>query len=104
MCFRFEVRGADGLARLKPPYLVCPNHQSYLDPFLVCSAYSRAVLRNTLHVGARMFFTNAIMARLARLVNVVPIDPDVQLLRAMRASAAGLRVGKILNIYPEGQR
>lgn len=104
MCFRFEVRGADGLARLKPPYLVCPNHQSYLDPFLVCSAYSRAVLRNTLHVGASMFFTNAIMARLARLVNVVPIDPDVQLLRAMRASAAGLRVGKILNIYPEGQR
>jgi 1-acyl-sn-glycerol-3-phosphate acyltransferase len=51
-----------------------------------------------------MFFTNAIMARLARLINVVPIDPDVQLLRAMRASAAGLRVGRILNIYPEGQR
>lgn len=44
------------------------------------------------------------MARLARLINVVPIDPDVQLLRAMRAAAAGLRAGKILNIYPEGQR
>jgi 1-acyl-sn-glycerol-3-phosphate acyltransferase len=51
-----------------------------------------------------MFFTNAIMAGLARLINVVPIDPDVQLLRAMRASAAGLRAGKSLNIYPEGQR
>ena len=102
--FRFEVKGADTLARLKSPYLVCPNHQSYLDPFLVCSVYSRAVLRNTLHVGASMFFTNAIMAQLARLINVIPIDPDVQLLRAMRASVAGLRVGKILNIYPEGQR
>ena len=102
--FRFEVKGVDTLARLKPPYLVCPNHQSYLDPFLVCSAYSRAVLKNTLHVGASMFFTNAVMARLARLINVVPIDPDVQLLHAMRASAAGLRAGKILNIYPEGQR
>ena len=44
------------------------------------------------------------MARLARLINVVPIDPDLQLLRAMRAGAAGLRAGKILNIYPEGQR
>ena len=104
LLFRFEVKGVDTLARLKPPYLICPNHQSYLDPFLVCSAYSRAVLRNTLHVGASMFFVNAVMARLARLINVVPIDPDVQLLRAMRASAAGLRAGKILNIYPEGQR
>jgi len=28
----------------------------------------------------------------------------VQLLRALRAGAAGLRTGKILNIYPEGQR
>ena len=104
LCFRFEVKGADALVSLKPPYLICPNHQSYLDPFLVCSTYSRGVLRNTLHVGASMFFTNAIMARFARLINVVPIDPDVQLLRAMRASAAGLRAGRILNIYPEGQR
>ena len=102
--FRFEVEGVDKLARLKAPYLVCPNHQSYLDPFLVCSAYPRAILANIFHVGASMFFTNAIMARLARLINVIPIDPDVQLLRAMRASAAGLRVGKVLNIYPEGQR
>ena len=51
-----------------------------------------------------MYFTNVAMAQLARLINVVPIDPDVQLLRAMRAGAAGLRAGKILNIYPEGQR
>ena len=38
------------------------------------------------------------------MINVVPIDPDMQLLRAMRAGALGLRAGKILNIYPEGQR
>jgi len=44
------------------------------------------------------------MTQLGRLINVVPIDPDVQLLHAMRAGAAGLRAGKILNIYPEGQR
>jgi len=44
------------------------------------------------------------MAHLGRLINVVPIDPDVQLLHAMRAGAAGLRAGKVLNIYPEGQR
>lgn len=51
-----------------------------------------------------MYFRNRIMAQLARLINVVPIDPDAQLLRAMRAGAAGLRARKILNIYPEGQR
>ena len=44
------------------------------------------------------------MARLAQLINVVPIDPDDQLVRAMQAGAVGLHGGKILNIYPEGQR
>jgi len=102
--FRMEVKNIETLARLEPPYLISPNHQSYIDPFLVCSTYPRAVLKNIFHVGASMYFTNRVMAQLARLINVVPIDPDAQLMRAMRAGAAGLRAGKILNIYPEGQR
>ncbi|HEX9422343.1 MAG TPA: AMP-binding protein, partial [Pyrinomonadaceae bacterium] len=104
LLFRMEVKGGEVLKQLKPPYLICPNHQSFIDPFLVCSTYSRQVLKNIFHVGASMYFGNAAMAQLARLINVVPIDPDLQLLRAMRAGAAGLRAGKILNIYPEGQR
>ena len=104
LLLRAEVTGRETLAPLKPPYLICPNHQSYIDPFLVCSTYSRGTLRKTFHVGASMYFSNRAMAQLARLINVVPIDPDVQLVRAMQAGAAGLRAGKILNIYPEGQR
>lgn len=104
LLFRMEVRGSEVMAQLRPPYLICPNHQSYIDPLLVCSVYPRSVLRNVFHVGASMYFANTAMTQLARLINVVPIDPDVQLLHAIRASAAGLRAGKILNIYPEGQR
>ncbi|MFZ0063399.1 MAG: 1-acyl-sn-glycerol-3-phosphate acyltransferase, partial [Pyrinomonadaceae bacterium] len=102
--FRMEVKGREVLSQLERPYLICPNHQSFIDPFLVCSTYPRRILENTFHVGASMYFTNALMAQLARLINVVPIDPDAQLLHAMRAGAAGLRAGKMLNIYPEGQR
>ena len=104
LLFRMEVQGREVFDHVKPPYLICPNHQSYVDPFLVCSTYPRRVLQNIFQVGASMYFTNRFMAWLARLINVVPIDPDVQLMRAMRAGAAGLLAGKILNIYPEGQR
>lgn len=102
--FRMEVEGKEILTKLEPPYLICPNHQSYIDPLLICSTYPHSVLQNVFHVGAAMYFSNPLMAHLARLINVVPIDPDAQLLRAMRAGAAGLRAGKILNIFPEGQR
>lgn len=99
-----EVKGSDVVKRLKPPYLICPNHQSYVDPFLVGSVFPPHVLRHFLHVGASRYFTGFVMSRLARLINVVPIDPDVHLLRAMRAGATALREGKVLNVYPEGRR
>jgi long-chain acyl-CoA synthetase len=101
---RMEVRGLENLTRAKRPFLVCPNHQSYIDPILLSSTYRLRVLEHIFHVGASELFAGFFMARLARWLNIVPVDPDTNLLRAMRAGAAGLRAGKILNIYPEGQR
>jgi 1-acyl-sn-glycerol-3-phosphate acyltransferase len=34
----------------------------------------------------------------------VPVNPDTELMRAMKAGAIGLKNGKVLNIYPEGER
>lgn len=99
-----EVKGTAVLKNLKPPYLICPNHQSYIDPFLICSVLPRDVLANILHVGASRYFAGVATSQLARLINVLPIDPDVHLLRAMRAAAKALRANRVLNIYPEGRR
>lgn len=101
---RLEVRGLDNIRSLNAPFLICPNHQSFLDPFVVCSNYPFRVFRNTFHVGASMFFQGPIMRLVASMVKVVPIDPDTQLMRAMKAGAIGLKNHKILNIYPEGER
>jgi 1-acyl-sn-glycerol-3-phosphate acyltransferase len=62
------------------------------------------LLQDVFHVGASEYFSNRVTRQLARLLNIVPVDPDANLLAAMRAGAAGLRSGKILNIYPEGER
>ncbi|HEY7184799.1 MAG TPA: AMP-binding protein, partial [Blastocatellia bacterium] len=101
---RLEASGAEVLEQIEPPYLICPNHQSYIDPIIISSTYPYSALKRAFHVGASGFFALAPLSWLAGLINVVPIDADANLLSAMRASAAGLRAGKILNIYPEGQR
>ncbi|HVF29714.1 MAG TPA: AMP-binding protein, partial [Pyrinomonadaceae bacterium] len=36
---RLEVRGMENLRSMKRPFLICPNHQSFLDPFVLCSNY-----------------------------------------------------------------
>lgn len=101
---RLEVEGLENLARVEPPFLICPNHQSYLDPILVCSIYPLHFLREIFHVGASEYWSNVLTAQIARLINIVPVDPDTNLMRAMHAGAAGLSAGKVLNIYPEGER
>jgi len=101
---RMEVRGLDNLRGLQPPFLVCPNHQSFIDPLFVCSVYPFRILRNIFHVGASEYWANIFTAQIGRLLSIVPVDPDTNLMKAMRAGAAGLQAGKILNIYPEGER
>jgi long-chain acyl-CoA synthetase len=44
------------------------------------------------------------MRRLARWLRVVVLDPDANLIPAMRAGFYGLNQGRILILYPEGER
>ncbi len=44
------------------------------------------------------------MRRLARWLRVAVLDPDANLVSAMRAGAFGLSQGHILVLYPEGER
>jgi long-chain acyl-CoA synthetase len=101
---RLEVQNIEHLQSLKRPFLICPNHQSFLDPFVLCSTYDFEKFRNTFHVGASDFFQNRFMKWVAKMLQTVPVDPDTQLMKAMKAGAIGLKHGKILNIYPEGER
>jgi long-chain acyl-CoA synthetase len=86
------------------PYLISPNHQSYLDAFLLVGALPFRAFRRLFFVGAAEYFQSPVTRWLARVVNVVPIDPDANLVAAMQAGAHGLRLGKVLVLFPEGER
>ncbi|MCL6482357.1 MAG: AMP-binding protein [Firmicutes bacterium] len=106
---RLRVTGREhlhaALARLRTQgLLLCPNHQSYLDPFALVAALPFRVFRRLFFVGASEYFSGPLTRRLARLINLIPVDPDTNLLRAMQAGAYGLRHGKILVLFPEGER
>ena len=86
------------------PFIICPNHQSYLDAFLVLSALPFRVFRQMFFVGATEYFETPTMRRFARATNIIPVDPNANLMSAMQAGAAGLRLKKTLMLFPEGER
>jgi long-chain acyl-CoA synthetase len=99
----FHVTGLEHLPA-RGPFLLCPNHQSYLDPFLLVSALPFRTTSDIFFVGASEYFATPFRRAAARLMRIVPVDPDTNLVRAMQAGAFGLRHGKILVLFPEGER
>jgi long-chain acyl-CoA synthetase len=100
---RVELSGVENLPA-GGPYIISPNHQSYLDPFLICLGLPFKVFKNLFFVGAVEYFETPLTRRFARLANLVPVDPDSNLIPAMQAGAFGLTHGKILVLFPEGER
>lgn len=101
--FSLQVRGLEKLPE-KSPFILCSNHQSYLDPIIMASVLPWRVFRNFFSVGTSDIFGSQPMRYLARWLRVVVVDPDVNLIPAMRAGAYGLRRGRNLVLYPEGER
>ncbi len=103
LLLRFRVRGQSHLPR-GGPAIITPNHQSYLDAFFVAAALPFQIFRRLFFVGAAEYFQTPFMKWAARSINIVPVDPDANLVNAMRAGASGLKLGKVLMLFPEGER
>jgi long-chain acyl-CoA synthetase len=101
--FHLKTRGLENLPE-KGPFLLCSNHQSYVDPFVMVGALPYRLFRDTFALGTSDIFGEGFMRRVARWLRVVVLDPDANLIPAMRAGAFGLSHGRILVLYPEGER
>ena len=101
--FRLRTTGLEKLP-LHGPFIICSNHQSFLDPIILGSVLPWPVFRDSFAVGTSEIFGSGFLRRLARWLRVVVMDPDANLIPAMRAGAYGLRRGGVLLLYPEGER
>jgi long-chain acyl-CoA synthetase len=101
--FDLHVRGLEKLPR-SGPYIISSNHESYLDPAILASVLPPPVFDRVFAVGTSEIFGQGFMLRLARSLRTVVVDPDANLIPAMRAGAFGLRQGRPLIFYPEGER
>jgi len=101
--FHLKMRGLENLPE-KGPFLLCSNHQSYVDPLVMAGMLPWRLFRYTFALGTSDIFGKGFMRQLARWIRTVVLDPDANLIPAMRAGFFGLSNGRILVLYPEGER
>ena len=99
--WRTYVRGADNLPT-DGPAIVCPNHTSVIDSFLLPSVLPRRIT----FVGKAEYLDDWKTKHLFPALGMIPIDRsggDAST-RALDAAAGVLGRGELFGIYPEGTR
>jgi long-chain acyl-CoA synthetase len=100
---RLEVKGAENLPD-QGPYIIAPNHLSFVDAPAVAAALPWRIAARTFSLGTTDYFGGPVTSKIARLINVIPVNMDARLYSAMQLSAMALRRGKVLLVFPEGSR
>ena len=101
--FRLKAVGRENIPR-EFPYLICPNHVSFLDSVLIFSLMPHRILNNMVSLGYYDYFSKGLLGFLGKRMRTIPVDPDKTLRRALRLAAEGVRRGFALCVFPEGER
>lgn len=102
LCFGYKTYGHENIPA-EGPFILAPNHQSYLDAPLVIGDMDSQTLRRTYFYAKKDHVRGPIMRLLARNHNVVIMDLST-LKDSIRALGQILSDGKNLVIFPEGTR
>ena len=101
--YQLRIEGLEKLPTDRP-VIISSNHQSFIDPVVLVSLLPWKVFSKSFAVGTSEIFGSGFMRHFARWIRVVVVDPDANLVPAMRAAAFGPRHGRTLILYPEGER
>ncbi len=98
----FRVK-SEGRPLPAAPFILAPNHSSFLDAFIITAALPGKTAKTLFFVGWERYF-RGVVARTLRVIHVIPLDREHLLGRALRNLAEVLRQGYALCVFPEGGR
>lgn len=99
---RLEVKGLENIPA-KGPFIIAPNHQSFIDGPAVTAGLSSEVLRNTYFYATEEHVQGSLRRSFARNSNVILMERS-NLRDSILKLAKILRQGSNLIIFPEGRR
>jgi len=85
-------------------YILCPNHASYLDGFLIAYAVPEPLRLNLFSLGYSGYFEAPVIRHLVKLIRVIPVDTVKNVVAAMQVASYVLRNDRVLCIFPEAFR
>ncbi len=99
LIYRMEIKGLEKIP-LEGGFILCSNHQSYIDPVLIGLMFPRY-----LYFMAKVeIFKNRILAGIVKFFNAFPVNRRAFDRQAIRLSIKIIEAGEVVGIFPEGTR
>ena len=100
--FRLSIKGKENIPA-HGPFIIAPNHESFLDGPMVTSGLSWSTIKDTYFYATEEHFNTAFKRSVAHGSNVILMKMS-DLKSSIQYMAQALRAGKNLMIFPEGRR
>lgn len=101
--WHIKISGLENIPA-SPPYIICPNHASFMDAPVVGSSLPFSALKETFFLGFSEYFEASLLKYTTKVCKVVPINAGARLLDALQVAARILKNGNAICIFPEGER
>ncbi len=100
--FRLEVSGVENIP--DSPFILAPNHQSYLDGFLILASVPDKTAKDLYFLAEESNFKSSLRKWLAKHFHILLININKNLKESLQKTAMLLKMKKNVVIFPEGAR
>jgi len=100
--FKLSAKGLENIP--KAPFILAPNHQSFLDGLFIASFLNNQVNKETYFFAKAKHVKKGWLKFLANRNNIIVVNVDEDLKASIQKLSAVLKSGKNIIIFPEGTR
>lgn len=98
--FRLDLKGTEHLP--PGPHIVAANHRSHVDPVLLGTCYPP--WRRIHYMAKEELFKVPVLGRLIKILGAFPVKRGAGDERALAKAEELIRKGKVVGMFPEGER
>jgi len=100
--FKLKIHGTENIP--DGNFILAPNHQSFLDGFLIIASLPDDVLKNTYFLAEETYFPEGFIREVGKRFHVLTVNINKDLKGSLSKTAYLLKNGKNVVIFPEGAR
>lgn len=102
--FRIKLTGKENLLGLKSPFIIAPNHNSFVDGFVMYAMLPFGIISNSFFISLPKYFDSFPISLFRKIFRVVLTGTHDTTIDSLKISYAMLKKGMILCVFPEGKR